>query len=222
MWNGIRRRKWLECRAATILLWQEKEREMISKAWGFKCCLHIGYCFWKMVVLQLWKPGVFYTQCLQHVKKEREEKQYYKQNSLSFLNDRTYRTYLSLQWKQVVNFSGFVTIDFPVVSSVNKAKPVSSLLASTCGGQSVSPQILGYGKCKEMTANLSCLHIFIWVSSFLGLPWWFGGKESACKCRRHGFNPWVGKIPCRRKWQPTPIFLPGESHGQRRLASCGP
>ena len=29
---------------------------------------------------------------------------------------------------------------------------------------------------------------------------------------RHGFDPWVGKIPCRRKWQPTPGFLPGESH----------
>ena len=32
-----------------------------------------------------------------------------------------------------------------------------------------------------------------------------------------GFDPWVGKIPCRRKWQPTPVFLPGESHSQRSL-----
>jgi hypothetical protein len=39
-------------------------------------------------------------------------------------------------------------------------------------------------------------------------------KESTCqRCRRHGFNPWVGKIPGRRKWQPIPVFLPGESHG---------
>ena len=37
-------------------------------------------------------------------------------------------------------------------------------------------------------------------------------------CRSHGFNPWIGKIPWRRKWQPTPIFLPGKSHGQRSLA----
>ena len=44
------------------------------------------------------------------------------------------------------------------------------------------------------------------------------GKESACQCRRHGFNPWAGKIPWRRAWQPTPVFLPGESHGQRTLA----
>ena len=34
---------------------------------------------------------------------------------------------------------------------------------------------------------------------------------------RHLFDPWVRKIPWRRKWQPTPIFLPGGSHGQRRL-----
>ena len=40
------------------------------------------------------------------------------------------------------------------------------------------------------------------------------GFIHACQCRRHkrhGFNPWVGKIPCRKKWQPTPVFLPGES-----------
>ena len=37
-----------------------------------------------------------------------------------------------------------------------------------------------------------------------------------------GFNPWVGKIPWRREWQPIPVFLPGESHGQRSPAGCGP
>ena len=51
-------------------------------------------------------------------------------------------------------------------------------------------------------------------------PRWHGVKESACQCRRcwrHRFHPWVGKIPWRRAGQPTPIFLPGESHGQRSL-----
>ena len=45
-------------------------------------------------------------------------------------------------------------------------------------------------------------------------------KESTCQCRsrwRCGFDPWVGKIPWRRKQQPTPVFLPGESHGHRSL-----
>ena len=38
----------------------------------------------------------------------------------------------------------------------------------------------------------------------------------------HGFDSWIGKIPWRRKWQPTPVFLPGESHGQRKLAGYSP
>ena len=42
------------------------------------------------------------------------------------------------------------------------------------------------------------------------------------QCRRPGFDPWVRKIPWRRKWQPTPVFLPGKSHGQRSLVGCGP
>ena len=39
---------------------------------------------------------------------------------------------------------------------------------------------------------------------------------------RPGFDPWVGKIPWRRKWQPTQVFLPRESHGQRSLAGYSP
>ena len=42
-------------------------------------------------------------------------------------------------------------------------------------------------------------------------------KDSACQCRRPGLGPWIGKIPWRREWQPTPVFLPGEFHGQRSL-----
>ena len=45
-----------------------------------------------------------------------------------------------------------------------------------------------------------------------GFPGGGSGKESACQCRnhkRHGFNPWIGKIPWRRKWQPTVVFMPG-------------
>ena len=57
------------------------------------------------------------------------------------------------------------------------------------------------------------------------LPRWLSSKESACQCwrrRRCGFNPWVGKIPWRRKWQPTPVFLPGIFHRQRSLAGYSP
>ena len=45
---------------------------------------------------------------------------------------------------------------------------------------------------------------------------------SAGDIKRHGFHPWVGKILWRRAWQPTPVFLAGESHGQRSLAGYSP
>ena len=51
------------------------------------------------------------------------------------------------------------------------------------------------------------------------------GKELACqyrRCMRCGFNPWVRKISWRRKWQPAPVFLPGNFHGQRSLAGYSP
>ena len=48
------------------------------------------------------------------------------------------------------------------------------------------------------------------------------GKEPVCQCRRPRFDPWVRKIPRRRKWQATPVFLPGKSHGQRSLAGYHP
>ena len=58
--------------------------------------------------------------------------------------------------------------------------------------------------------------------SWDGLPRWFTGKESTCQCRRHGFNPWIRKIPWKRKWQPTPVFLPRRFHEQRSLAGYSP
>ena len=57
---------------------------------------------------------------------------------------------------------------------------------------------------------------------FQWLPRWLSGKESTCQCRRCGFEPWVRKIPWRRKWQPILIFLLGKSHGQRSLAGFNP
>ena len=65
-----------------------------------------------------------------------------------------------------------------------------------------------------------------WLCSNLswkwGVPWWLSGKESTYQSRSCRFHPWVEKIPWRRKWQPTPVFLPGESHGQRSLAGYSP
>ena len=58
-----------------------------------------------------------------------------------------------------------------------------------------------------------------------GLPRWCSGKESASQRRRHkisGFDPWVGTILWNRKWQPTPVLLPGKFHGQRNLEGYSP
>ena len=65
-------------------------------------------------------------------------------------------------------------------------------------------------------------------SQMKGLLWWLSSKTFACdaevhlQCRRPGFDPWVRKIPGRRKWQPTPVFLPGKLHGQRSLVGYSP
>ena len=50
------------------------------------------------------------------------------------------------------------------------------------------------------------------------LRWW----RICLQCKRTEFDPWLRKIPLRRKWQPTPVFLPGESHGQRSLVGYHP
>ena len=69
------------------------------------------------------------------------------------------------------------------------------------------------GKAKKSQADI------IW-----GVPNGASGRESACQLRRHkrpGFNPWVGKIPWQRKWQPTPVFFFGKFHGLRSLVGYG-
>ena len=71
--------------------------------------------------------------------------------------------------------------------------------------------------------TMSCSHkslrnIVFWMNKCMYmLPLWLSSREAACQCRRHDFNPWVEKVPWRKKWQPTPVFLPEKSHGQRSL-----
>ena len=48
------------------------------------------------------------------------------------------------------------------------------------------------------------------------------GKSICLQCKRPGFDPWVGKIPWRRKWQHAPVYLPGKFHGQRSLVGYSP
>ena len=83
------------------------------------------------------------------------------------------------------------------------------------GSRVIYPQLLFEKKKKKvLIATTTAGH---------GLPWWLRWQIIRLQCRRPGFDPWVRKIRWRRAWQPTPVFLPGESHGQRSLESyiCG-
>ena len=71
--------------------------------------------------------------------------------------------------------------------------------------------VMGSRGVEHYWSNLACTH----TCTYSGFPGGVSGKEPDCQCRRHkrcGFHPWIGKIPWRRAWQPTPIFLPGISH----------
>ena len=78
----------------------------------------------------------------------------------------------------------------------------------------------------SFSLKAACLFAYYVCNSNLPItvPGGTSGKEPACQYRRHEkprFNPCVRKNPWRRAWQPTPVFLPGESHGQRSLAGYG-
>ena len=69
----------------------------------------------------------------------------------------------------------------------------------------------------------NCQFLFKSIGTcFLRLSWWLSGKEPTCQCKRCKFSPLVGKIPWRRKWQLTPVFLTVKSCGQRSLADYSP
>ena len=68
------------------------------------------------------------------------------------------------------------------------------------------------------------LAFFLIQLSFIELPWWLRRWRIWRHCRTPKFDPWVGKIPWRRAWQHTPIFLPGQPHEQRNVvgySQCG-
>ena len=71
----------------------------------------------------------------------------------------------------------------------------------------------------EQILSSSTRNNFAFQFIIIGLPKWLSSTQSACQCRRHRFNPWVGKIPWRRKWQPTPVFLPRKSQEPKSLGA---
>ena len=85
----------------------------------------------------------------------------------------------------------------------------------------------------DIDAKLSSLHfpknfhevLISWIYLRKRVPGGASGREPACQFRRHKrpwFSTWVGKTSWRRAWQPTPLLLPGESHGHRNLVGYSP
>ena len=73
--------------------------------------------------------------------------------------------------------------------------------------------------------NLLSTYYMLHPVYILEFPWWFHGKESTCQYRRrkrHGFDPWVRKIPWSKKQQLISVLLPGKFHEQRSLAGYSP
>ena len=81
-------------------------------------------------------------------------------------------------------------------------------------------------KCKTQIYTLIAKRVTSYKSKLVGLKswasWCLRWERICLQCRRPGFDPWIEKIPWRRAWQPTPVFLPGESHGQRSLVGYSP
>ena len=80
-------------------------------------------------------------------------------------------------------------------------------------GNSYNQMVINYHKLDDS--------VIVEYNMRMGFPDGAVDKESAYQCRRHKrhrFDPWVKKVPWRRKWQSTAVFLPGTSHGQRSLA----
>ena len=99
------------------------------------------------------------------------------------------------------------------MSWIWKLESVPSLKSLACWTE-------GFTSTEENTVLLCQL----WgvFSVFKGLPWWLRWLSICLQCGRPWFDPWVGKIPWRRKWQSTPVLLPGKSDGQRSLVGYSP
>ena len=105
----------------------------------------------------------------------------------------------------------WVVTPFSRGSSQHRDRPRSPTLQA----DSLLSETSGKTRCRKRGIGL-----YSWWK--WGFPGGNSDKEPACLCwrhKRHGFDPWVGKIPWKRAWQLTPVSLPGESHGQKSLVA---
>ena len=120
-------------------------------------------------------------------------------------------------------------------SPVRNSHPMNKNLCSFVSGWFVplpnllhSPLLYTWGLFKKWSSPVLII-ICYWIRLFflihchdLGLPWRLSRWRNHLQCRRPGFDPWVRKIPLRRKWEPSPVFLPEKSHGQKSPVGYSP
>ena len=122
------------------------------------------------------------------------------------------------------HWSGWVAVPFSRGSSQPRDRIQQLQISENSGTEIQSPWKLCHcrpggdlyycpsPKCQNMRANFMSKTASDWVEPVINRLQW----------GRPGFNPWIGKIPWRREWQPTVVFLPGESHGQKNLGAYSP
>ena len=91
-------------------------------------------------------------------------------------------------------------------------RPFNPQVGDHTDSQSTSYCMKEHPNIPPTPSHRSAYQSVLFIPGFPGSP---SGKETPCQCGRPEVNPWVGKIPWRRAWKPTPVFLPGESQGQR-------
>ena len=100
----------------------------------------------------------------------------------------------------------------PHLSILLPEAPISFRLFISSSKISLLKRASSYMHCDETVKGMSSK----------GLPQRLSGQESSCSAGRHTFDPWVRENSWRRKWKSTPVFLPGESYGQRSLVGYSP
>ena len=125
-----------------------------------------------------------------------------------------HRVAKSRTWLSNVNSNSFrLAVCFPGGTAAAKSLQSCLTLCDPRDGSPPGSPSLGFSRQEH------------WSGLPFPSPGGTSGKEPPCQCRRWkrlGFNPWVGKIPWRRAWQPIAVFLPGEGHGQRSLTGYTP
>ena len=180
---------------------KRKKREKKSFSW-FCCSFRTNYDFY------LFKISLLSYQCsLEHAS---ETSQLLRPCGLvSFSSSETYQR-SQFQLSNSLSFS-----KSPLSELTDNHSTLQELLP-----QGVSGVLSGF---KEKNLDLSGSPSFtLDISNISAASWWLSGKVATCQCRRHEFDPWVRKIPWRMEWHPTPVFLPGKSHGQKSLAGYSP